>query len=334
MLKKKAHCTLLLFLCIFFGLNNALLGNEVTVANKNFISLDTVAQKMGLTFHWLEKGKRVQLKSPWSDLSFEIHKNYTFINGNKVFLGTPALLKNNLLYIAKDDFDYTLSPLLTPQVFKKPPRARHIMIDAGHGGSDKGTRNKALGLKEKDLVLDIALRLEKLLKAQGYQVSQTRRNDKFIPLTERSHKANQSQADLFVSIHLNAVGSNTNQVKGAETYILPQINQPSTGRSELHAQDKQSYPGNKNAQWSTLLAYCVQTSLTKKLDRTDRGLKRARFAVLKDLKCPGILVEGGFLTHDQEGRQLSKANHREQMAEALAQGIIRYTKTLEKLNKS
>lgn len=304
---------------------------SITQGDKTFLPLSHAAKKLGLQFKAVTPEKSATLSNQKLTLSFEVHKNYTFINNQKVFLGTPVIFKNKQLCIAQDDFEYTLCPLLKPQTFKHPPQLKHIVIDPGHGGTDKGTQNKSLGLREKDLTLDISLRLERILKRAGYQVSLTRRSDKFVGLHERSKKANHAKADLFVSIHLNAVSTNASTVMGAETFILPLINQPSTGRSDIQEQDKQSYPGNKQAPWSMILGYCVQTSLINEVNATDRGLKRARFAVLKELHCPGILIESGFLTNPQEGKKLATAAYREKLANAIANGIIRYGSALEKV---
>ncbi len=253
------------------------------------------------------------------------------VNGIRVHLGWPVESDNGNLRISASDWRHHLAPLLTPEAFLPAPGpVRHILLDPGHGGHDRGAENAALGLCEKDLNLDMARRLGARLTADGYTVSLTRADDVFIPLERRAALAAELGADLFVSLHGNALSDT--RVRGVETYALTPEGQPSTGRTTLEPMDLQPWPGNRHDPWNALLGYHVQRSLVHGLGVPDRGLKRARFIVLRDLTVPGILVEIGYLSHPEEARELTDPDRREHIAGAIADGIAAWDRALQRLN--
>jgi len=209
--------------------------------------------------------------------------------------------------------------------FRKEPRSsyiRSIVIDPGHGGSEPGARNDKLDLLEKDLNLDVALRLQKELEDLDYQVALTRYDDRFVPLADRPLSANSAQADLFVSLHFNAAVNS--ESKGLETYMLTPSGEKSTSSSSPSPSDELSLPGNRFYRESFELAFGIQQAMVDQLRRGDRGVKKARFAVLKSLDCPGVLVEGGFISNDGEAQLIATAGYRERLAQAIASAIHRY----------
>lgn len=218
-----------------------------------------------------------------------------------------------------------------------------IVIDPGHGGHDPGARVD--GLDEADLVLDIALRLEKLLAKDGNtEVVLTRRDDVFIPLEERPAMAIREDADLYLSIHANA--SEDPRARGVETYFLnfapnPQAeaiaareNAGST-RNIRNLQDLvKTIALNDKIDESRDFAAQVQSSLAERLRRSNRtvrnlGVKQAPFAVLVGTTMPSILTEIAFITNRQEGALLRTDAYRQQIAEALLAGIRRYQRSLK-----
>jgi N-acetylmuramoyl-L-alanine amidase len=215
-----------------------------------------------------------------------------------------------------------------------------IVVDAGHGGWDLGTVGRR-GLLEKDLVLEIAQRLGKLLESRlGMEVIYTRRDDNYIPLDERASIANQSQADLFVSVHANY--SDLPSARGVETYYTNFFSAP--GSKEAGSKDLDTHAGStKNAVTPTLsstdlrerieqsrrLAASVQRSLYGTLSLQnpglrDRGVKEAGFVVLTESAMPGILAEVSFVSSPTDEQKLRSDGYREQIAEALYRGIARY----------
>ncbi|MFP4662220.1 MAG: N-acetylmuramoyl-L-alanine amidase [Halanaerobiales bacterium] len=173
-----------------------------------------------------------------------------------------------------------------------------IMIDAGHGGFDPGAIGPN-GMQEKDLNLEIALKVEKLLKAAGCNVFLTRSDDTFISLKERVEIANEQKALLFVSIHINS--SNSSYSEGTETFIAP-------------AKVTDSLP----------LAEFLQDEMLARLKRPNRGIKRENFYVVKHTEMPSALVEIAFLSNPHEESLLGSDLFKKKAAEAISQGIIKY----------
>ena len=175
--------------------------------------------------------------------------------------------------------------LNTTQQFRPRPGLRRIVIDAGHGGKDSGACNESHAQQEKQLTLDVASRLKRMLEQVGYEVIMTRTSDVYIPLDQRPAMANRADADLFLSLHFNAAASSAAQ--GFETFALTPQYQASSKYSRPSTRDNTRYQGNAQDPWNTLAAYHVQRALVRRLGGPDRGLKRARFLVLKHLDCPG-----------------------------------------------
>lgn len=329
------RCIILSFVFLYTHLLLAptkLKAAQACVGGKTYISLDELARKLHLKYRLQADGKAASLYNRERSLTFYENKNECILNKYKVFLGSPVLSYKKRLWITKQDCEYTLVAIISPQRFHPKPKAYHIVLDPGHGGKDEGTQNKSLKLKEKQMALDLALRLAKILKNHGFKVSLTRQSDTFVDLSKRSQRANTLKADLFVSLHFNAVASATAaHIKGIETYLLPGKNQPSSGRSQLEAIDKESYPGNRQNAWNAFLAYCIHSKLIDHLKTSDRGIKKARFAVLKELDCPGVLVECGFLSNPEEAKLIGNAAYRDKLAQALAQGILKYKSSLNAL---
>lgn len=303
---------------------------ETVRGETDYRDLREVAGRLGMKTRWVEKGEQLELYSQWTRLGFTRHRREMELNGLRLHLGFPVQESRGRLQLAEDDYRHLILPILTPQAIEGPvPGIRHIVLDAGHGGDDPGAENPALGLREKSLVLDFTRRLERQLEAAGFRVSQTRSEDRFIPLEERSRIANRLEADLFLSLHFNA--SVKSAVSGIETFVYTPPGQPSTSRAEVLELDRRIYPGNRNGPWSTLAGYYVQRSLLEATGATDRGLKRARFTVLEGLQMPGLLIEGGFVSHETEGRNIGSAAYRDTLAKAIVEGVLTYRKTLQRL---
>lgn len=206
----------------------------------------------------------------------------------------------------------TDSPLLPPTLSKAPKNRPfptipapvpnsdrpRIIIDPGHGGDDPGTIGIG-GFREKDVVLPISLDVAEILRKQDIEVIMTRDTDNFISLEGRTDMANDLNADLFVSIHANAINLSRPDVNGLETYYYK------SGRR---------------------LAEVIHWSILNGVEIDNRGIRRARFFVLRHSTMPAVLVEVGFLTGEVDSSRLKDPNHRRQMAEAIARGIVEYIK--------
>jgi N-acetylmuramoyl-L-alanine amidase len=219
-----------------------------------------------------------------------------------------------------------------------------IVIDAGHGGHDPGA--KARGIEEAELVLDVALRLEALLKEAGVEVIMTRRTDTFVALEERTAIANRAGADLFLSIHSNA--STAEAARGVETYFLnfapnPQAEAIAARENAGGSRTMRNLPDivraialNNKIDESRDFASMVQNALYTKLQKTNKtvrnlGVKQAPFMVLVGATMPSILAEISFITNRQEATLLKTDKYKQQIAEALLAGVLRYQQALKKV---
>jgi N-acetylmuramoyl-L-alanine amidase len=224
-----------------------------------------------------------------------------------------------------------------------PLAVRKIALDPGHGGDSLGTR-APLGLLEKELTLDIALRVRKLLEADAFQVVMTREQDREVSLEERGLAANRDGADIFVSIHLNWIENR--QARGVETYYLGATNDPYLTRLAAAENRESGYSmadmrrlldriyADVRQDKSRTLAEVVQASLFRSLGKVNpgienRGVKAAPFIVLLSTEMPAILAEVSCLSNEDEAALLTKPLYRQYIAEALAAGIRSYADTVE-----
>jgi len=222
-------------------------------------------------------------------------------------------------------------------------RVSRVVIDPGHGGHDPGAKTK--GLTEADLVLDVALRLEKLLSKQdGFDVVLTRRVDTFVPLEERTAIANREGADLFLSIHANA--STNSSARGIETYFLnltanPDAEMVAARENAASSRSMNQLPDivkaialNNKIHESRDFASMIQSSLHSQLQKSDStvrnlGVKQAPFMVLLGATMPSVLAEISFITNRQDAAMLKTEKYRQRIAEALYAGVIRYQQSLK-----
>ena len=223
-----------------------------------------------------------------------------------------------------------------------------VVIDAGHGGHDPGAHGN--GLTESELTLDVALRLQKLLKAQpGIEVVMTRDTDVFIPLEERTDIANREGADLFLSIHANA--SRNPVARGIETYFLnfamnPEAEAVAARENATSSRSMHNLPDivkaialNNKLNESRDLAVTVQKSMAKRMSAKNRslkdlGVKQAPFVVLIGAVMPSVLAEISFVTNKQDSSLLKTGNYRQQIAQSLFDGILEYQQSLKRLNSA
>jgi N-acetylmuramoyl-L-alanine amidase len=190
------------------------------------------------------------------------------------------------------------NPQPAPQPIPRPtPNSRVVvLIDPGHGGKDPGAIGLG-GLREKDVILPLSKRLAEVLQQNGVQVVMTRNSDYFVSLQGRVDMAERARASVFVSIHANAVGPGRSDVSGLETYY---------------------YDSGLG------LARAVHNNILQNVNVKDRGVRRARFYVLRKSSMPSILVETGYLTGREDVVKLRSTAYQNQMAEAIARGILQY----------
>lgn len=196
--------------------------------------------------------------------------------------------------------------LLVIEALQKPVQQRLIVVDAGHGGHDPGACSPFSPMVEKQLTLDIALRLRRLLQQAGYRVQMTREGDVYISLADRVAMANNLRADAFVSIHLNS---------------FPRLG--GQWGTEVYYWTPQSLP----------LAETIYRNLLALLKRKGNGIRQRRLYVVRHTTMPSVLVEACYLNHPDEERLLREEAFRERIALAIFQGIAEFFGDLRLLQR-
>jgi N-acetylmuramoyl-L-alanine amidase len=299
------------------------------INGQNYVSLADWARVYGLNASRSSRGDEMVLVNQTRRLVFDVDSRYADINGVRVALSFPIANTKWALLIAQLDLDTAVRPLAFPQKWSAK-RITTICLDPGHGGNDTG--NRVGWHYEKTYTLALAAVVRDQLRQAGFNVIMTRTKDTRVDLPERPAFANRRGADLFVSLHFNATPTGRNEVEGPETYCITPVGASSTNaRGETGEFGSAVGAGptiaNRNEQKSLLLAYQIQKSLVRNLEAEDRGVRRARFAVLRDATMPAILIEGGYMTHPAEGRRIfNDAAYRHQMAQAIVKGILAYQK--------
>ena len=243
-----------------------------------------------------------------------------WINNVKYILCFDVVSKGGRLLISAMDVTKIIEPVMRPGKIKNASAVRTVILDAGHGGHDSGAAGPVGA--EKEAALDVVLRAKKLLEQNGYSVRLTRGTDVFIPLENRPALANKCANAIFVSIHFNK--SNRVGGTGVETYALAPRGVPSMDEENLSYSDFKQYPGHARDSENIALATAMHSSMLRHLRLFDRGIKRARFLVIRDAQIPGVLLEGGFMNHPNDSRQIASSEFRDAFARAILEGVTRY----------
>ena len=291
----------------------------VTSGGKRYHALKDVAGMYGLPLT-NPGGKTLLIRGQYVSLQFTGDGRQAILNGSTVWLHAPVARIRGEWHVSDADAQFILDPLVRPSAYLAGRGTRTVVIDPGHGGKDPGAIGRT-GIMEKDLALDIALRVRVHLAALGVRVVMTRDTDRYWTLEDRPFLAARGSGDAFVSIHLNA--SATRTVRGVETFVTAAENDPPTAESRLTGRYP-AVPNNRFNHSNTVLGHQIQRALVGITRAEDRGLKRARFQVLKDSAMPSALVECGFLSNPQEEQKLATPSYRETVAQGIAQGIVNY----------
>ena len=279
------------------------------------------------SFNFVPAKNSASLQNKNSVFSFLPGSRKCSYNNILIWLNARAIRKTKQWSIARGDEIKTVNSLFQQHTVLKGKQIKTVVLDPGHGGDDSG----AIGHRrvyEKKVVLDIARRVKRKLKSSSIRVLLTRDWDIYLELSQRTKFANRQKADLFVSIHANAATSRI--ASGIETYVMTVPGFPSTS-SKLP--NTKTYPGNKNDEANMILAYCIQKSMLAQTGAIDRGIKHARFAVLRETHCPAVLTECGFVSNATEETKMIKAEYRDSIAEGIAQGIRLYILKTDTANR-
>ena len=281
------------------------------------------------------RGNRaVSLVSADRSMDFRAGSREARIDGVKHWLSFPAIYFGGQFYVSRMDLSKTLDPLMRPERIPNLKPVRTVVLDPGHGGHDRGAMNRYGS--EKNYNLDLCRRIRPYLREAGLRVVITRQGDRFIPLEQRPAIATRLQREdpgtIFVSIHFNASGQRRSAATGYEIFTLTPRGAPNSHDTYLTRRSFSAEPGHRLDHASTALSAAIYHAMLGRLPMFDRGMKRARFAVLRRATTPAVLVEGGFMSNPRDAKLMTDEKWRERLAESIAQGIIEFAQ-LTRLKK-
>jgi N-acetylmuramoyl-L-alanine amidase len=315
----------------------------------NELILKDLCEASNILLQWDSVARIVTLSFQDRTAKFLVGSDVVLMGDEKIYLGAPTRIKHSVI-IVSNDFKTKVIEKLRPEILVRQHttthpfrRVREVIIDPGHGGKDPGALGRR-GTREKDIVLDVARRVSRLLEREGVNVQMTRRRDEFISLQERTEIACRSHADLFVSIHANS--SPVKAVSGMEIYSLRDLDFSEKNEAQRKANMELVYDqlqmkkGDRDLdsivsdmlyahkrEESVTLASQISRDVPKLVKNKSRGTKEARFYVLRNTMVPSVLVEIGFLTNPQEEKLLRTPLYRQKLASALANSIVQYVRS-------
>jgi N-acetylmuramoyl-L-alanine amidase len=293
----------------------------IKVNGHDYLSVDNISKFYGLPANVVPSGSKVQSETANHPLEFVSGSREAMINGARSWLCFPVIEEGGTFLVSRTDLAKTIEPLVRPQRVPNVGKVQTVVLDPGHGGYDKGqvSRNGY----EKDFALDVARRLRPILQAKGLRVIMTREGDYFVPLEVRAKIANSARNSIFVSIHFNASNDDPNAT-GFEIFSFTPRGAPSTSDTNVTFSSFNMQPGSATDAESLALSACIYHSVLGHIPEYDRGIKRARFAVLRLTKVPAVLIEGGFLTDRGESKLIASKDWRGKLAAAISVGIENY----------
>lgn len=293
----------------------------IKVSGQDYLSVDNISRFYGLPAEVAPSGAKIRLESVKNPLEFVSGSREAIINGARSWLCFPLIEQDGKFLVSRTDLAKTIEPLVRPYRVPDVGKIETIVLDPGHGGHDKGAVCR-YGC-EKDFALDVARKLRPLLQAKGLRVIMTREGDYFVPLEVRAQIANAARNAIFVSIHFNDANDDPNAT-GFEIFSFTPRGAPSTNEDWATPTSLSMQEGSKVDTQSMALSVCIYHSLLGHIPEFDRGIKRARFAVLRLTRVPAVLIEGGFLTEHGESKLIAMKDWRGRLAQAISVGIENY----------
>jgi N-acetylmuramoyl-L-alanine amidase len=293
----------------------------IKVNGHDYLTVDNIAKFYGLPAEVTASGDKIRIETVKNPLEFVRGSRQVVINGARSWLCFPLIEQNGKFLVARTDVAKTIEPLVRPHHVPNVGKVQTVVLDPGHGGHDKGAVSR-YGY-EKDFALDVARKLRPLLQAKGLRVVMTREGDYFVPLDVRAQIANAAHNSIFVSIHFNATNDDPNAT-GFEIFSFTPRGAPSTSDNAVAPSSLSMQAGSQVDDQSLALSACIYHSLLGHIPEFDRGIKRARFAVLRLTRVPAVLVEGGFLTERGESKLIAQKDWRAKLAAAISVGIENY----------
>src|SRR6266403_2993696 len=315
----------LVFICASFAFaQTAFAASDweiIKVSGHDYLSVDNISKFYGLPAGVVGAGDKIRFETVKNPLEFVSGSREVMINGARSWLCFPVIEQDGKYLVSRTDVAKTIEPLVRPHRVQNVGKVQTVVLDPGHGGYDRGQVSR-YGY-EKDFALDVARKLRPLLQAKGLRVIMTREGDYFVPLEVRAQIANKARNSIFVSIHFNASGDDPNAT-GFEIFSFTPRGAPSTSDNAVRSTSFSMQPGSEVDAQSMALSACIYHSLIGHIPEFDRGIKRARFAVLRLTRVPAVLIEGGFLTERGECRLIAQKDWRANLAQAIGVGIENY----------
>lgn len=293
--------------------------NVIRQQNRDYVSFANVAQFYQFP-EYTRVNRTVSLRSGQRGIRAQAGTSELYINGVRFFTDFPILGNAHEDLISAMDVSKIIEPILRPHRIQNAGKVETVVLDPGHGGDDQGAAN-SWG-NEKSFALDVAQTAREQLLHAGFKVVMTRSSDVARSLDERVNFANQFSNAVFISIHFNTSSGGA----GIESYALAPAGVPSNAAPEEQPStaDIQRCEGNAQDPQNMALAAAVHAAILARVSVFDRGVHHARFHVLRNIKIPGVLLEGGFLSHPDEGRRIATPQYRRQMGLAIAQAVQNY----------
>src|SRR5438876_8980836 len=293
----------------------------IKLSGHDYLTVENISRFYGLPAGVVAQGEKMRFETVKNPLEFVSGSREAMINGARSWLCFPLIEQEGKYLVSRTDVAKTIEPLVRPQRVSNVGNVQTVVLDPGHGGYDKGQVSR-YGY-EKDFALDVARKLRPLLQAKGLRAIMTREGDYFVPLEVRAQIANAARNSIFVSIHFNATDRDPNAT-GFEIFSFTPRGAPSTSDDWVTPTALSMQAGSEVDAQSMALSACIYHSLLGHIPEFDRGIKRARFAVLRLTRVPAVLVEGGFLTERGESQLIAKKDWRVKLAQAISIGIENY----------
>lgn len=292
-------------------------------SGRDYVSVEKLAEFYNLPRGLSPVNKGLSLARERRSLLLVLGSREVEINGVKYVMSFPVVEERGQYWVSRMDLGKTIEPAFRPELVPGIKPFTTVILDPGHGGRDKG----AVGPyeREKNFALDVGRRVRDELQNAGMKVLMTRNTDDFIELQDRAALTKGRSDAIFVSLHFNA--SPNREANGLEIFSVTPRGSPSTEYDELLVRDMVAEYGNVNEVPSFILAHSIYQALQGSgLKMADRGVKRARFAVLRLTRVPAVLVEGGFLSHPGDAKRVASKDWRNSYADAIASGILEFQK--------
>jgi N-acetylmuramoyl-L-alanine amidase len=320
---RRCLCTVVAWAVV--GTAGAFEWEERRMDGRDYVRLDKIAEFYDLPTPTATEGHtRMMERGRRSARAIRDSREFS-INGVIHRLSFPVIEHDGYWWVSRMDLGKTIEPAFRPEAVPDLRRFSTVILDPGHGGPDKGAAGPSEW--EKNFVLDVARRVRNELQKAGVRVIMTRNSDVFVELHDRAALANARSDAIFVSLHFNAAPNA--EAEGTEIFCVTPRGSPSTEYDELLVRDMVAEYGNEFELQSFSLATAIYHAMQGRLTMVDRGVKRARFAVLRLTRMPSVLVEGGFLSNRGDADRIATTAWRNTFAQAVATGILEFRRLAE-----